>query len=204
LRLQERYELASELRDRYAAAGRPERGEILNGYCLATGYDRKPAMRVLRGRQLKPVSRLGRPRRRRYGLQVRQALKVLWEASGYICSDRLQPFLPTLRPLLERHRQFELEPTTRDLLVRASVATVERNLVDRRRGLGRASCRRPSRARCCDAKSRWWSAGGKRWTAWVSGNRPGFPQRRDRGGALDLHPLCHELLRPFNNCFQRS
>ncbi len=48
-------------------------------------------------------SRLGRHRHRRYGLEFRQALKVCWEASGYICSARLQPFLPELLPLLQRH-----------------------------------------------------------------------------------------------------
>jgi hypothetical protein len=31
-------------------------------------------------------------------------------------------------PLLERHRQLDVAPATRDLLVDASVATVERNL----------------------------------------------------------------------------
>ncbi len=134
MRVKERYELAGELRNRYAGAGRSARSEILNGFCLATGYGRKYAIRVLRGRERKPA-RLRRSRRRRYGLPFRQALKVLWEASGYICSDRLQPFVPTLLPLLERHRQVEPDPRTRELLLRASVATVERNLVDLRRGL---------------------------------------------------------------------
>ena len=36
---------------------------------------------------------------------------------------------------MERHRQVELAPPTRDLILRASVATVERNLVELRRGL---------------------------------------------------------------------
>jgi hypothetical protein len=135
LRVKERYELAGELRDRYAAAGRAERSTILNGFCLATGYGRKHAIKVLRGRRRARPSRAVRLRRRRYGLPFRNALRVLWEASGYICSDRLQPFVPTLLPLLERHRQLELDPGTRDLLLRASVATVERNLVELRHGL---------------------------------------------------------------------
>lgn len=132
--VKERYELAGELGDRYAAARRAERSEILNGFCLATGYERKYAIKLLRGRQRKAVRRSA-PRRRRYGLAFRHALKVCWEASGYICSERLQPFLPTLLPLLERHRQLEVAAATRALLVRASIATVERNLVDLRRGL---------------------------------------------------------------------
>jgi hypothetical protein len=114
LPVKERYELAGELRNRYAAAGRSERSEILNGFCLATGYGRKYAIRVLRGRQRK-AARLRRFRRRRYGLEFRQALKISWEASGYICSERLQPFLSSLLPLLERHRQLALDASPRDL-----------------------------------------------------------------------------------------
>lgn len=135
MRVRERYELAEELRGRYAAAGRAARTEILNGFCLATGYDRKYAIKVLRGRRRRPLSQAGRLRRRRYGLPFRNALRVLWEASGYICSERLQPFLPALLPLLERHRQLQVDAGTRALVLRASIATVERNLVELRRGL---------------------------------------------------------------------
>ncbi len=69
--VKERYELAGKLRNRYAAAGRPERSEILNGFCLATGYGRKFAIRVLRERERKPA-RLRRPRRRQNGLAFQQ------------------------------------------------------------------------------------------------------------------------------------
>lgn len=135
MRVGERYELARELGERYAAAGRAGRREILNGFCLATGYNRKHAIKVLRGRQRKPANAAARRRRRAYGLAFRNALKVLWEASGYICSQRLQPFLPALLPLLERHRQLQLDALTRTLVLRASVSTVERNLAELRRGL---------------------------------------------------------------------
>lgn len=47
MRVKERYDLAGELGDRYAAR-RAERNEILNGFCLATGYERKYAIKVLR------------------------------------------------------------------------------------------------------------------------------------------------------------
>lgn len=134
MRIRERYELARELQERYAAAGRSERSEILNGFCLATQYERKHAIKVLRGRARKPVGP-GRRRQRRYGLEFRQALRVCWEASGYLCSDRLQPFLPALLPLLQAHCQLAVAPATRALLLSASVATVERNLIDLRRGL---------------------------------------------------------------------
>ena len=76
-----------------------------------------------------------RTRPRRYELKFRQALKVLWEAAGYICSERLHPFLSDLLPLLERHGQIKVDEPTKKLLATASLATVERNLHDLRRGL---------------------------------------------------------------------
>ena len=69
-----------------------------------------------------------RPRRRRYGLAFQKALKVAWEAAGYICSERLQPYLPEVVPLLKRHGQLEVDAATESLLGSASVSTIERNL----------------------------------------------------------------------------
>ena len=47
MRIAERYELATELAERYAAAGRKARSELLNGFCLTTGYNRKYAISML-------------------------------------------------------------------------------------------------------------------------------------------------------------
>lgn len=127
MRIQDRYQLAQELEERYWAAGRRERGGILDAFCLATGYHRKYAVAILRGRRRKPKV-LRRPRKRRYGRDYEAALQVCWEASGYICAERLQPFLPELLALLERHHQLRLYPRTRELLLAGSVATVGRTL----------------------------------------------------------------------------
>ena len=79
--------------------------------------------------------RTARRRARRYGLEFQKGLRVAWEASGYICSERLQPFLGELVPLLEKHSQLLLDVPTRELLLQASVSTVERNLKVLRHGL---------------------------------------------------------------------
>jgi len=65
MRIKEWYELADELRERYWASRRRDRGEILDAFCLATGYNRRYAMAVLRGRPSRPSS--PGPRRRRGG-----------------------------------------------------------------------------------------------------------------------------------------
>ncbi len=136
MRIEDRCQLVEELRERYAASKRKERSTLLDAFCLATGYHRKYALALLRGQQHRRPAQQRRPRSRRYGPPFRHALKVCWEASGYICSERLQPFLPELLPLLERHEQLQLTPQLRTLLLEASVATVERNLADLRPGTG--------------------------------------------------------------------
>lgn len=133
MRIADRYDMARELRKRYEAAGRAERGAILDAFCLATGYHRRYAMGVLHGRRARVPVRRGGTRRRRYGPPFRDALKVAWEASGYVCSERLQPFLGELVPLLERHGDLAIADATRDLLLAASISTVERTLAPLRR-----------------------------------------------------------------------
>lgn len=64
---------------------------ILDGFCWATGYERKHALRVLRWRKRISPNRRP-PRTRRYGLEFRRALKLCWEATDYLCAERLQPF----------------------------------------------------------------------------------------------------------------
>jgi len=128
MRIRERYELAAELAERYQSAGRRERGEILDGFCLATGYNRKYAMSMLAGRQ-RAKGRVRRPRARRYeGQAFRMAVALVWEASGYICAERLKPFLVDLVAILESHHQLKVDPQTRQLLASISVSSLRRRL----------------------------------------------------------------------------
>jgi hypothetical protein len=89
---------------------------------------------MLRGRRRVVVAKRP-PRARRYGLEFQKALQVAWEASGYICSERLQPFLGELVPLLEAHQQLAIDDVTRELLCQASVSTVERTIAAHRKDL---------------------------------------------------------------------
>ena len=146
MRIRERYELAVDLGWSYREAGRRQRSRILDAFCLATGYSRKHALRVLRAPQRIHL-RLRRVRRRRYGLEFQHALKVLWEASGYICAERLQPFLRPLSSLLVRHHQLELTPELEKQLSSASASTVERNLRPLRRERRDSLARRMSQTK---------------------------------------------------------
>jgi len=76
MRVADRYELGSDLRKRYGAATRAERRSILDAFCVATGYNRKDAGGALRGTQTRVAMRRRVPRRRVYGILVREALTV--------------------------------------------------------------------------------------------------------------------------------
>jgi hypothetical protein len=81
-----RREVVSAVAERYRAAGRSEKGRILNELCPVTGWHRKHAIRVLSLSE-KSVSAQRRQRHRTYGPSIRDALIALWEASdGYAAS----------------------------------------------------------------------------------------------------------------------
>ena len=49
MRIRDRYELAAELKDRCRQATKRERGELLDAFCLASGYERKHAIKGAQG-----------------------------------------------------------------------------------------------------------------------------------------------------------
>lgn len=128
MRVSDRYELAQELRVRYEAGDKCGRGRLLDAFCLATGYHRNHAQAVLSGKQQRRRSPARRLRPRRYGIDFRNAIKILWEASGHICAERLHACLKDLMELLEGHGQIEIDQETRSLIFSASESTVERTL----------------------------------------------------------------------------
>ena len=130
-------EYLDAVQGRYGKGSRKEKGRILDEFTRVTGYHRKAAIRLLtRGGTERTGQRRGRVKL--YGLEVVAALKAAWEASDRMCSRRLQPFLPELVPVLERHGEIDLTGKVREQLCRMSPATVDRLLKPyRQRGLRR-------------------------------------------------------------------
>ena len=127
---------AKAVRERYFTARKRERTRILDEFCATTGYHRKAAIRLLRRALQPPGQRRGRPVV--YGLAVTQALKAVWEASDYLSSKLLAPFLPTLVPLLEHHGDLTLSDEVRAALLRLRPTTIDQRLKPyRRTGLRR-------------------------------------------------------------------
>lgn len=131
-------ELTEVVRGRYLKASKKKKIQILNEFVAATGYHRKHAIRLLNhGTAPRLLKKKGRPKK--YTGEVVQALIEIWEICGRICSKRLQPYLPEILAVLERHEEMKLGSATKALLLQMSCATIDRCLkkqrFESRRGL---------------------------------------------------------------------
>jgi len=138
-------EYAAALHERYLGAGKKGKGRILDEFCRTTGLHRKAAIRLLRGsprRGGSPRRKKGRPIR--YGTEVLEPLREVWEVSDRLSGKLLVAVMNDLVASLERHGELRLTPCLREALCSMSAATIERRLRGWRRGLGRQPRRQAS------------------------------------------------------------
>ena len=110
---------------------------MLDEFIEVTGYHRKAAIRLLRRDHGPPGMRRGRPKR--YGPEVVEALKVVWEVGDHLCGKRLKPFLVELVDILRRHEELEVTSEVASRLGQISPATIDRLLKPyRRKGIRRS------------------------------------------------------------------
>ena len=147
LKMKARQEVTAVTAGQYRGASKKEKRKILDQFVSTTGYSRWYARFVLRheGQRIQVDkqtivlavrSRSGRRVRKRlrlYDEQVVTALLKLWRLMDYICGKRLQPILPELIAVLERHNEFRCHKETRAKLLRISAATIDRLLKPERR-----------------------------------------------------------------------
>jgi len=128
--LKSKRELLEAVQPRYLKANKAEKQKILDEFTNATGYHRKHAIRVLKNKV--QVQNMLRRKTKTYKTiyrgEVVQALELIWEIYGRICSKRLQPFLPEAIKVLERCKEIELSKDTKDLLLKISSASIDRCL----------------------------------------------------------------------------
>ncbi len=142
-----RREVVAAVTERYALAGRREKGRILDELTAVTGWHRKHAVRALSASQSlhseKAAASGDRPagdiastaiapsskRQRKYNA-IHDALIALWEALDRICGQRLKVMIASLLPALERHGRLTLSDAHRALIKSVSAATIDRILVD--------------------------------------------------------------------------
>jgi hypothetical protein len=134
MNLMSRRDLTKTVRDRYGRASKEERNKILDEFVANTLYHRKYALALLHNRVPQRAC-TGRRGKRIYTPEVTDALTFIWKVSNYSGSHRLHPFLPEMIAVLERHNELHLLPTTRQLLLQVSPATMDRLLKPARRAL---------------------------------------------------------------------
>jgi hypothetical protein len=101
-------EYAQALRPRYQKASKEEKTEMLDEFTEVTGLHRKAAIRLL-NRVSYPRLNKRRGRQRKYGSEVGEALKAIWEASDRLCCKRLKPFIPEMTKVLRRHGEQRID-----------------------------------------------------------------------------------------------
>jgi predicted DNA-binding transcriptional regulator AlpA len=119
-------EYAAALRSRYQAARRRDKKRMLDEFCQTTGLHRKSAIRML-NRELRPrLVRTGRPRR--YGPEVLEPLRLVWETGDRMCGKLLVGVMPTILAGLERYGELNVRAEVRELLLSMSASTIDRLL----------------------------------------------------------------------------
>jgi hypothetical protein len=125
-------ELTAAVGKRYRSAAHEDKKAILDEFVEVTGYHRKHAIRLLRRVQVNEMAE--RTGRRIYSEAVREALIILWEAADRICGKRLRALIPVLLESMEKHGHLHLGEEIRKRLLSISAATIDRLLIEVRKG----------------------------------------------------------------------
>jgi hypothetical protein len=139
-----RKEVLNNLRRRYARAGKDYKSRLITEVVELLGYHRKAAIRALQARPPQAVSApaiLGRPQEY-HPEKLLGPLKAIWLAALQPCGKRLVAALPEWLPAYEEEHR-PLETDTRQALLRASAATLDRLLRPARVAHRRRAATRP-------------------------------------------------------------
>jgi hypothetical protein len=124
------------IHERYRKARRSEKTAMLEEFCKVCGYNRKYAIWLLQ----RPLSqaKAHRPRTQRpvtYSKAAITTLAKIWEASGYLCSQRLKAALPQWLPWAKKH--FAISKELERQLLAISARQMDRRLFPNKRAAKR-------------------------------------------------------------------
>jgi hypothetical protein len=129
--INERRKYLSIQQQRYRAADRTMRSQLLNEMEAVIHLDRKSLIRLMSSDlERKPRTR---QRGRVYGLEVEQAIKVIAKSTDFICAERLAPNLAWLAQHLAYHSEIAASAALLHKLETISESTVRRILTSARR-----------------------------------------------------------------------
>lgn len=122
--------------ERYRRARRAQKTTMLEEFCKVWGYNRKYAIWLLK----RPLSqsKVSRHRTKRsvtYSQAAISTLAKVWEASGYLCSQRLKAALPQWLVWIKKH--FDLSQELEKQLLGISARQMDRRLFPHKRAAKR-------------------------------------------------------------------
>jgi hypothetical protein len=118
-------EYAQAIHKRFKKGSRQLKARILDEFVAVTRLHRKSAIRLLaRPEGVTGQSRRGR--RKVYSVDTVAALKVIWRASGGLCSIRLRPFIPELTRVLRAQEELFIRDDTAAEPGQLSASTIDR------------------------------------------------------------------------------
>ena len=127
LNVEERRKCLKQMQERYLAADRSQKGELLSHLEVLTGLHRKSLVRLMRAASLERKGRTVQ-RGRIYGAEVSEVVRVVWESLDYICAARLVGGLQSTARQLARFGEVRLSREVEELLGRISRSSVQRLL----------------------------------------------------------------------------
>jgi len=157
LKMSERRAVVKAFARDYRKARKKRKGDFLDRFVSATGYNRAYAASLLRnhGRRIylgnkvvlvgdatKKIKR--KKRKRYYGEDVKKALERFWVMLDFISSKRMAPAFPALFSALDRHGELNLDEEIKQKLLSISPATIDRLLAGVRK---RSSLKHRSRTK---------------------------------------------------------
>ena len=116
----------ASLKARYAKASKKERSQILDEFVATTGYHRKYAIAVLRGKRQRVRGPIQRPRRTYYTAEDAHTILVLADLFDQICSKRLRAAMDNELSKLYQSGFLRISSACYERLQRISPATMDR------------------------------------------------------------------------------
>ncbi len=110
-----------EIISRYQSSTRKEKSKILDEFCAVNSYNRKHAIRILKG-DVRPRVRKPGPSSRYNRIDVLKALKELWQLMNEMCSKKMKVAFIDWLPFYECRDEVQI------LLMQMSSSTIDRLL----------------------------------------------------------------------------
>ena len=116
-----------ELKKKYFKSRKKKKIQLLDDFCVFTGYHRKSALRLINN-SLASKWKHYRPRKRYYDQAVIDILLILWRASDEICAERFQPYIPYILKKMIECKEISVTQEIKEKLLKISLGTVKKIL----------------------------------------------------------------------------